>query len=71
MLTTWDFFAYAAPYVIFGFLSVGLIKTVIPAEAVVRHLGGRSHSAVLKASLLGIHFTSLFMWRDTCGNRSS
>lgn len=47
-------FTDAAPYVIFGFLAAGLIKAVIPEDAVARHLGGRSTTAVLKASLLGI-----------------
>lgn len=53
-LETWQIFTDAAPYVIFGFLAAGLIKGIIPEEAVVRHLGGRSTSAVLKASLFGI-----------------
>jgi hypothetical protein len=51
---TWHIFTDAAPYVIFGFLAAGLIKAVIPEDAVARHLGGRSITAVLKASLLGI-----------------
>jgi uncharacterized membrane protein YraQ (UPF0718 family) len=51
---TWHIFADAAPYVIFGFLAAGMIKAVLPEEAVARHLGGRSTAAVLKASLLGI-----------------
>lgn len=51
---TWHIFTDAAPYVIFGFLAAGLIKAVLPEEAVAKHLGGRSTSAVLKASLLGI-----------------
>ncbi|MDH3454008.1 MAG: SO_0444 family Cu/Zn efflux transporter [Desulfuromonadales bacterium] len=51
---TWHLFTDAAPYVIFGFLAAGLIKALLPEEAVARHLGGRSTSAVLKASLLGI-----------------
>jgi uncharacterized membrane protein YraQ (UPF0718 family) len=53
-LETWHIFTDAAPYVIFGFLAAGLIKAVLPEEAVAKHLGGRSTSAVLKASLLGI-----------------
>lgn len=50
----WHIFTDAAPYVIFGFLAAGLIKAVIPEEAVARHLGGRSTAAVVKASLFGI-----------------
>lgn len=53
-LETWHIFTDAAPYVIFGFLAAGLIKAILPEEAVARHLGGRSTSAVIKASLLGI-----------------
>lgn len=53
-LETWNIFTDAAPYVIFGFLAAGLIKAILPEEAVAKHLGGRSTSAVLKASLLGI-----------------
>jgi len=51
---TWHIFTDAAPYVLFGFLAAGLIKAVLPEESVARHLGGRSTSAVVKASLLGI-----------------
>ena len=51
---TWQIFTDAAPYVIFGFLAAGLIKAIIPEDAVARHLGGRSTMAVIKASLFGI-----------------
>ena len=51
---TWHIFTDAAPYVIFGFLAAGLIKAIIPEDAVARHLGGRSTLAVVKASLFGI-----------------
>ena len=51
---TWHIFTDAAPYVIFGFLAAGLIKAILPDDAVARHLGGGSFSAVVKASLLGI-----------------
>jgi len=44
----------AAPYVIFGFFAAGVIKAFLPEEAVARHLGGRSKTSVIKASLLGI-----------------
>jgi uncharacterized membrane protein YraQ (UPF0718 family) len=54
IIETWHIFTDAAPYVIFGFLAAGLIKAVIPEEAVARHLGGRSTMAVIKASLFGI-----------------
>ena len=51
---TWHIFTDAAPYVIFGFLAAGLIKALLPDEAVAKHLGGGSFAAVVKASLLGI-----------------
>src|SRR5210317_407364 len=51
---TWHIFTDAAPYVIFGFLAAGLIKALLPEDAVARHLGGGSFAAVVKASLLGI-----------------
>ena len=51
---TWHIFTDAAPYVIFGFLAAGLIRALLPEDAVARHLGGGSLSAVVKASLLGI-----------------
>ncbi len=51
---TWHILTDAAPYVIFGFLAAGLIKALLPEDAVARHLGGGSFAAVVKASLLGI-----------------
>lgn len=53
-IETWRIFCDAAPFVLFGFLAAGLIKAVIPEEAVARHLGGRSTAAVIKASLFGV-----------------
>lgn len=53
-LESWHIFTDAAPYVIFGFLAAGLLRAVLPDEAIARHLGGRSTAAVVKASLLGI-----------------
>jgi len=54
IIETWHIFTDAAPYVIFGFLAAGLIKALLPDDAVARHLGGGSFTAVVKASLLGI-----------------
>lgn len=34
---TWHIFTAAAPYVVFGFLAAGLIKAILPDEAVARH----------------------------------
>ena len=54
LIETWRVFTDAAPYVIFGFLAAGLIKAIVPEDAVAKHLGGRSTAAVIKASLFGI-----------------
>ncbi|TNF51448.1 MAG: permease [Deltaproteobacteria bacterium] len=54
LVETWRIFTDAAPYVIFGFLAAGVIKAIVPEDAVARHLGGRSTMAVVKASLFGI-----------------
>jgi uncharacterized membrane protein YraQ (UPF0718 family) len=50
----WQILAEASPYVLFGFFAAGLLKALLPQDAVARHLGRRSVGAVLKASLLGI-----------------
>ena len=50
----WEIFAESAPYILFGFFAAGLLKALLPEEAVARHLGSSSLGAVLKASLLGI-----------------
>lgn len=52
--SSWQIFAEAAPYVLFGFFAAGLLRGLLPAQAISRHLGGRSLGAVLKASLFGI-----------------
>jgi uncharacterized membrane protein YraQ (UPF0718 family) len=54
LIEAWRIFTDAAPYVIFGFLAAGVIKAIVPEDAVARHLGGRSTTAVIKASLFGI-----------------
>ena len=54
IIETWHILTDAAPYVIFGFLAAGLIKALLPDDAVARHLGGGSFAAVVKASLLGV-----------------
>lgn len=50
----WEIFAESAPYILFGFFAAGLLKGLIPVEAVARHLGSKSLGAVFKASLFGI-----------------
>ena len=43
---SWHIFTDAAPYVVFGFFAAGLIKAILPNDAVARHLVGGSLSAV-------------------------
>lgn len=50
----WQILLESSPYVLFGFLAAGLLKTFLPEEAVARHLGQSSTGAVLKASLFGL-----------------
>ncbi len=54
LVACWDILVDSAPYVLFGFLAAGLLKALVPEEAVVRHLGKSSAGSVLKASLFGI-----------------
>lgn len=51
---SWLVLTESAPYVLFGFLAAGLIKAWLPQDMIVRHLGGRTTAAVIKASLFGI-----------------
>ncbi len=50
----WKILLESSPYMLFGFLAAGLLRAVLPEEAVARHLGENSAGAVLKASLFGI-----------------
>jgi uncharacterized protein len=54
LAATWLILVEAAPYVLGGFVAAGLVRALLPDELVVRHLGGNSAGAVVKASLLGI-----------------
>jgi uncharacterized membrane protein YraQ (UPF0718 family) len=54
LASAWGILLDSAPFLLFGFLAAGLIKAFIPDDAVARHLGTKSTSSVLKASLLGI-----------------
>jgi uncharacterized membrane protein YraQ (UPF0718 family)/regulator of protease activity HflC (stomatin/prohibitin superfamily) len=47
-------FNESAIYILFGFLIAGILKTVVPSEKVIKHLGKSSISSVLLAALLGI-----------------
>lgn len=54
LLECWNILVVAAPYVLFGFLAAGLLKTFLPEDTVSRHLGGRGAGPVFKAALFGI-----------------
>jgi len=54
ILESWHILTDAAPYVIFGFFAAGLVRALMPEDAVAKHLGGRSTSSVIKAALFGI-----------------
>lgn len=41
-------------YLLFGFLVAGLLHVFFPEEGILRHLGGKGISPVLKASLFGV-----------------
>ncbi len=50
----WVILVESAPYVLFGFFAAGVLKALIPEEAVARHLGSNSFMSVFKASLFGV-----------------
>ncbi|WP_448383695.1 SO_0444 family Cu/Zn efflux transporter [Desulfosoma sp.] len=52
--SSWAILVESAPFVLFGLLAAGLVKVFLPEEKVLKHLGGRSTAAVVKASLLGM-----------------
>lgn len=54
LVSSFGLLAEAGPYVMFGFLAAGLLRVLLPEDAVSRHLGGRGLGPVLRASLLGI-----------------
>jgi uncharacterized membrane protein YraQ (UPF0718 family) len=54
VLSCWEIFVEAAPYMLFGFFAAGLLKGLIPDDAIARHLGDPTAKSVIKASLLGI-----------------
>ncbi len=54
LMESWSILLDSAPYVLFGMLMAGLVKTFLPENFVARHLGGKSAGSVLKASLMGV-----------------
>jgi len=54
LIECWEILVESAPYVLFGFFAAGILKALLPEEAVVRHLGKNDTASVFKASLFGI-----------------
>lgn len=54
LLECWIVLAESAPYVLFGFFAAGVLKALIPQEAVARHLGPSNFRSVLKAAIFGV-----------------
>ncbi len=50
----WEILVESAPYILFGFFAAGVLKALVPAAAVARHLGKKNAASVFKASLFGI-----------------
>ncbi len=50
----WYFLKEAAPWVLLGFLFAGLMKTFIPAQAILRLVGGGNIRSILIATVIGI-----------------
>ncbi len=46
--------ARMAPYLLLGFAVAGVLRLLFPVSFVVKHLGGRGFSSVLKAAILGV-----------------
>lgn len=53
-LEFWADYREMAPYLLFGFLAAGILKALVPAEWVERHLGGRGLGPIAKASAAGV-----------------
>lgn len=51
---SWLLLVEAAPFVLFGFLAAGLLKSFVPEDFVAKHLGHSTFGSVVKASLFGV-----------------
>ena len=51
---SWLLLIEAAPYVLFGFLAAGLLKSFVAEDFVAKHLGHSNFGSVFKASLFGV-----------------
>ncbi len=52
--SSFDLLKEMAPYLVFGFLSAGILREFISAEKIAKHLGKSSLGSVVKAALFGI-----------------
>lgn len=50
----WDVLCEAGPYLILGLTIAGFLQVLLPAEKILRHLGGNDLRSVVKAALIGI-----------------
>ena len=53
LLASWSLVVEAAPYLLVGFAIAGVMKALLPDETVVKVLGAKGTSSVVKASLIG------------------
>ncbi|MEM9253308.1 MAG: SO_0444 family Cu/Zn efflux transporter [Planctomycetota bacterium] len=51
---TWAVLAEMAPYLFLGFVVAGVLRVLLPASLVQRHLGGGGVGSVVKSALLGV-----------------
>ncbi|WP_320169134.1 SO_0444 family Cu/Zn efflux transporter [Maridesulfovibrio sp.] len=51
---SWEVLLQSAPFMLFGFIIAGLLKTFVGPEFISRNLGSGNTSDVLKASILGV-----------------
>ncbi|MBF0454562.1 MAG: SO_0444 family Cu/Zn efflux transporter [Magnetococcales bacterium] len=50
---TLDFFLDAAPWLVLGLVTAGLIKAWVPDDLIMRWMGGRGYGAVVRAAFVG------------------
>jgi hypothetical protein len=76
LMSAWEAFFSAAPWVLFGLLVAGLLHAFLPAQLVRRAMGGNSLGAVLRAALIGAPLplcscgvipTALYLRREGAG----
>lgn len=53
LAASWQIMLDASPFMLFGFLIAGLMRSFVPSSLVARHLGNGGTGSVLKAAVLG------------------